>query len=218
MVPGTWLSGLFFVVLVAPGLLFDLLSERRRAGVAESTFREISRVVLASVAFSGLSLAILAVGRAVVPSWLPDPRQLFFGGDLASYLAGHYRLVLRALVAEVAIALLAAVGLHLILTRRAGGATIRFVSPWTKVFRHECPAGYRPEARVRLNDGTMYVGAVGHFTSDLEPEGRELVLVPPLWSKSPTDATLAAVPEEWQRIVIRATNIDSLTVRYWPES
>jgi Family of unknown function (DUF6338) len=50
VVPGSWLSVLLFFLLVAPGLVFDLLSQRRRAGSPESGFREVSRVVLSSLA------------------------------------------------------------------------------------------------------------------------------------------------------------------------
>jgi len=105
MVPGSWLSVLLFFLLVAPGLLFDLLSERRRVGSPESTFREISRVVLSSLAFSGVAFAVLVILRIVHPSWLPDPRRLL--EPKGSYARDHYRLLFRTLVLEVSLALTA---------------------------------------------------------------------------------------------------------------
>jgi MFS family permease len=65
MVPASWLAVLFFLLFVAPGLLFDLLSEKRCAGIAQSGFREISRVVLASILFSAIGAVAVAVVRNV---------------------------------------------------------------------------------------------------------------------------------------------------------
>lgn len=47
MVPVNVWSAVFFMVLVAPGLLHDLMAETRTARHKESAFRKISRVVLA---------------------------------------------------------------------------------------------------------------------------------------------------------------------------
>ena len=68
MVPSTWLSVLFFLLLVAPGALFLL---QRRTAIADSAFLEISRIVLASLAFSGVAFLVLAVVRQARPDWLP---------------------------------------------------------------------------------------------------------------------------------------------------
>ena len=51
MVPSSVAAVLCFMLLVAPGLLFDMLAARRRAGTPESAFHEASRVVLASLAY-----------------------------------------------------------------------------------------------------------------------------------------------------------------------
>jgi hypothetical protein len=179
-IPGTWLSVLFFVLLVAPGLLFELLSERRRAGIPESAFREISRVILASLGFSGFALGVLAIIRAVHPSCMPDPAMLFTTPGM--YVARHYRLVLWTLVAEGLLALGAVWLVHWLLAWRHG-ATIRLVSTWRQVFRRDCPEGCDVFVRVRLSGGIIYTGAVAAFTTDPEDEGGDLVLAPPLFSK-----------------------------------
>ena len=46
-----WGSALAFLLFVAPGIAFDLLSRRRRAAADESTFREVSRVALSNLVF-----------------------------------------------------------------------------------------------------------------------------------------------------------------------
>lgn len=213
MVPSTWLSVLFFLLLIAPGLVFDLLAERRRAGADESAFREASRVALASTAFSGAALAVLATARALKPEWMPDPRRLL--GDGQEYLTDEYRLVLRALLIQVAIALVLALVTHAILAKTRG-ASIRQRSAWSSVFHHELPPGKQAHARVRMTDETVYIGRVAHFTANIEHADRELVLAPPLFSKT-KDGTLKDVPDEWQRILVRGDQIAALSVQYRPK-
>jgi Family of unknown function (DUF6338) len=140
VVLGSWLSVLLFFLFVAPGLLFDLLSERRRAGFSESAFREVSRVVLGSLAFSGFAFALLAILRTVHPAWMPDPKRLLEPRN--SYAKDHYLLILRTLVLQGSLALTAAWAWHIFLARRHGGATIQPVSAWTQVFKRDCPKGH----------------------------------------------------------------------------
>jgi hypothetical protein len=213
LVPTTWLAVLFFVLLIAPGLLYDLLSEQRRLRAGESGFREASRTVLASLIISSLSVGILVAIRLVQPRWMPDPNSLFSGaGD---YVTNHYRLILRTLFLEGIFALSIAAGFHWILTRRVR-ARLRTVSTWTRVFREDCPEGFLPHAQIRLSNGMTYIGQVGHFTADLETADREIVLVPPLYVKKP-DGQFKDMPSEWQRVVLSGASIDSLTVQYRPK-
>jgi hypothetical protein len=72
VVPSSWLSVVLFFLFIAPGLLLDLLSEQRRAGFSESAFREISRILLASIVFSGFAFSVLAIVREVQPERMPD--------------------------------------------------------------------------------------------------------------------------------------------------
>src|SRR6266545_3205043 len=140
MVPGSWLAALLFLLLVAPGLLFDLLSQRRRAGSPESTFREVSRVVLSSLAFSGVAFAALVVVRIVHPAWMPDPRRLL--EPKGAYARDHYRLIFRTVVLEASLAVAAVWAWHAVLAWTQGGATIRRVSAWTRVLRRDRPSGH----------------------------------------------------------------------------
>jgi Family of unknown function (DUF6338) len=212
-VPSTWLAVLFFVLLVAPGLLYDLLADRRRAKASESAFREVSRTVLASLIVSTISFSILVAIRWAHPAWMPDPNRLFTGkGD---YVTGHYRLILRTLLIEGGIALVIAGGFQWARTRRVR-ARLRPVSTWTKVFREECPRGFLPYVQVRLANGMTYVGRVGYFTADLETSDRELVLVPPLYVKRP-DSQLKNMASEWQRVVLSGESVEGLVVQYRPD-
>jgi cytochrome c biogenesis factor len=210
MIPSDWLGVAFFLVIVAPGLLFDLLAGRRRARPTESAFREASRIVLASVVFSGFALSVLTLVHVFRPGLLPDPGEAITGGS--AYVAANYETVVAALVAQLALALGAAAATHWVLARRIR-ARISSLSAWTQAFRHDCPEGARPHVRVRLADGTVYTGAVAHFSPDLDLEQRELVLAPPLWSKT-KDKSLTPVPEQYQRMILRGSAIESMSVEY----
>jgi hypothetical protein len=228
VVPGSWLSVLLFVVLVAPGLLFDLLSDRRRGGFPESTFREISRVVLASFWFSALAFGVLVLLRAVEPGWMPDPRRLL--GSSRTYVPDQYRLIFRALLIQAGLALLFALLAHLWLAREHGatvqrisawiarqlGGKIRRISAWSRVFEEVCPVGDAPYARVRLKSGYVYTGFVGPFSPDFDLDSRELVLLPPLYSKPP-DGELTVMPAQQQCIIFSASEIDMISVEYHPD-
>jgi hypothetical protein len=214
MVPGSWLSVLLFFLFVAPGLLLDLLSERRRAGFSESAFREVSRVVLGSLAFSGVAFALLAIVRTVHPAWMPDPKRLLEPGD--SYAEDHYRLILRTLALQASLALTAAALWHLFLAKKQGGATIRPVSAWTQVFKRDCPKGHDAYVRVRLEGGVIYSGLVANFTSDLEVDGRELILAPPMASRT-GENPMTAVPGQYQRVVLRGSAIEVISIEYRPK-
>lgn len=90
-----------FLLVIAPGLLWEILRERERPALPGSTFREVSRVALVSLLCTGAALTALAAVRAIAPNWMPDP------GAWArhdNYLDDHYRLVGRALIIELALA------------------------------------------------------------------------------------------------------------------
>jgi hypothetical protein len=214
VVPGSWLSVLLFFLLVAPGLLFDLLSERRRAGFSESGFREVSRVVLGSLAFSGFAFALLAIVRIVHPAWMPDPRRLLDPQD--PYAREQYALILRTLVLQESLALAAAWAWHMILAKKQGGATIRPISAWTQVFKRDCPKGHDAYVRVRLAGGVIYSGLVANFSSDLEVDGRELILASPIASRT-GENPMTAVPGQYQRVVIRGSAIEVMSIEYRPK-
>jgi hypothetical protein len=209
--PSTWLSVLLFLLFVAPGLTFDLLSQRRRAGLSDSAFREISRIVLASLFFSGAALGVLVALYFLGVGWLPAPARLL-AADGGNYARANLDLVSYALLVEVGLALALATAFHVILQMRTS-AYIRQTSAWTRVFRRDCPADHDVYVRVKLDDGSIYVGLLANFTADLEVSGRELVLAPPLYTK-PKAGQLQLIPENFQRLVIKGDNAVVLSVDY----
>jgi hypothetical protein len=212
MVPSSWLTVVLFLLLVSPGLLFDLLAARRRTGPSESAFHETSRIVLASLGFTAVALAVLTVVGLLAPGLLPDPKGLLDPSGV--YPADHWPAVLGAVVAEAAVAHGAAVLVHWLLARRRK-ATIRPVSAWTAVFRRHCPPKHHAYVRLRLAGGVVYTGTVLGFTSDQPLADRELVLGPPLYSKT-GDRPLAQLPSDYTRVVIRGAMIETMAVEYRP--
>ena len=210
MVPSTWLTVVLFLLLVSPGLLFDLLAARRRTGPVESAFHETSRIVLASLGFTAAALAVLALVGAVVPGLLPDPKGLF--DPNGAYPVDHWPAVVGALAAESVLAHGAVLLVHWRLARRVG-TRIRPVSAWTALFRRDRPKGHRPYVRLRLAGGIVYTGSVLSFTSDLPLADRELVLGPPLYSKT-GDRPLTPLPADYTRVLIRGAMIETMAVEY----
>jgi hypothetical protein len=212
VVPSTLLSVPFFFLFVAPGALFALLSRRRRPAAQDSAFLEVSRIVLASIGFSGAAFLVLAGVRQIHRSWLPEPRGLF-GTDSAAYVHERYGLVLWTFAIGAAVACALAWAFDWLLLRRQGGAKIRHVSAWRQVLKLDQPKGTDVFARVRLDDDTVYHGRVLDFSADLETEGRELILGQPMQSAR-TGKSLQPVPDRYARVVISGDSIKVLSVEY----
>lgn len=223
MIPTTWLSVVLFVLFVAPGLLFDLLADKRRATGPQSPFREASRVVLASLAFTSVGIAVVSLVRVIHASWMPDPRQML--GGTREYLIEHLGALLWAGALELAVALGCAWGFHQVLVVRHG-APLRQVSAWKAVFRDDVPVptvGVAPApiadvavtilVRVKLLNGTVFTGQVAHYTADLELPVREIVLGPPLFSKTGSNP-LTALSTDWSRLILAGSSIESIAVQY----
>lgn len=215
MLPATWVAALLFLLFVVPGLTYDLLSDRRRSLGAESTFREISRVMLASTAFTGITIvAIQAASQLLDPVWPVRPTKLLSDGG--RYAATVATPLAWTVVAATGTATTLAVATHLIRANMSGGATIRQRSAWTRAFSHDCPPGKYPYVRVRLESGAQYSGRLQDYSSDLELEDRELVLTPPWLKVKPPEGDWQKVPSDVERIILRGALATSITVTYWP--
>lgn len=105
MLPSSWLTVVSFLLLVAPGLLFDLLAARRRVGVSESAFREVSRIVLASLAFSALGVTSVIACHVFWPTAFPELDKVLVD---EAYVRTNPRLLVTAVVTGTAIAMVLA--------------------------------------------------------------------------------------------------------------
>jgi Family of unknown function (DUF6338) len=211
MVPSTWLALLLFLLVVSPGVLFDLLESRRKVNAAESAFREIGRVVLGSVGFTVVAIVVLLLVRLGLPTFLPDPGALIRGGS--RYFADHYIVVFSAIGAEAVLAHGAAALVHWWLARTNGGDTIRHISAWSKVLKGDVPPQHHVYGRLRLSDGAVFSGRILHFTADLPLADRELVLGQPMASKTGTNP-IAPVPNAYRFVIIRGAAIESMAIEH----
>lgn len=214
MIPQSVLALVAFLFLVAPGLLFELLGERRRPAREETAFREASRTALASLLLSLAAVLLLVAIGQWKPTLLPDVERWL--RDSKNYVPDHYDVVGRFLLLELGVALVLAVLTDLALGVRRR-STIRPISGWHRVFRTELPRGSQPYIRVRLTDGSEYCGVLAAYSTNYGLGDRELVLASPLtrrWPHEPMPSPLADPP--WQRMVIPGPVIHDFWVSYIP--
>ncbi|MEV8440749.1 DUF6338 family protein [Actinosynnema sp. NPDC051121] len=224
MVPQTLGAVASFLALVAPGIVFELLRERRRAGFKESSFREASRVALGSLVFTlSASVLLIAVGAAVRAvsgvHVVVDLERLVSDG--AAYVRAHPALVTTSVLAELVLACALAALLDLLLARRRSEiASVQQQTAWHQVFRRDRPPGSVPWVHVHLVDGTSFFGFLRSHTASGVPEEREIVLegVSMTYLGKPLDGDESHVEdvigERWARVVIPATQIKYLRIQY----
>lgn len=231
--PTSWGGVLLFLLLIAPGLLFDLLADRRRAQAKETALRETGRIILASLVFGAVAFLVICVLASVFPQAFVWPFAALEADDpLSRY--GPPRLA-ATLGAQTVVALGAAWSYNQWLGRRrryklnasnwrqlftrdwwrSGErlGRIRAVSSWKLILGDNVPKGQYAHARVRLKSGTVWIGRVGPFSTDLETSGRELVLQKPL-SAGPPGKPPKPLPVSWHVVLLAGDDIDSITVKY----
>lgn len=217
MVPSTVATFLAFLLLVVPGLLFEFIRDTRRPTVQRSNFREVSSVLLAGTACSLVSIIILAALRGYWPASMPNP-----GGWLsnaAPYLSTHYRLIVRTVLLELALAcLLSLLAARLSVRRPKGLRTSMSNDPtlWEGIFgKVEPSSNPYPYLTVRMANGQAICGkALG-----VDPHGSRdwghLILQGALRRYSQ-----AGAPEDvdgWQRVMIPIAEIQEIWIRFVSE-
>lgn len=111
MIPKTVVELFSFLLLVAPGVGYELLRERRAPKRDQTAFRELSRVALYSFWFSFLSCAAIALLRIPFGTALFDPAKYLSDKE---YLKSHYTAVVWTVTLEVLIAFALVVVAYLI--------------------------------------------------------------------------------------------------------
>lgn len=177
MVPQTVLGFFFFLLLVAPGVGFELLRERRTPLINETAFREAARVALYSFGFSFASLAIIALLRISLLKHLFDLGA--YSQDSTGYVKAHYTAVIWTIVLEVLIAFalvlivdqISAAGAYSKLYRKLPkaiqtilGTYIRQHGIWWDMLVASKPDGTIPWLSIRLSDGSR-IGGYHHMST-----------------------------------------------------
>lgn len=223
MVPQTIGALASFLALVAPGIVFELLRERRRAGGRETVFREASRVALSSLAFTVASTAILLGVHAATSKWFGwkvfvDLQALVAKPD---YAKQNVALVAYSAVAELALACLLALAVDLVLARRRQQpSSVGRQSAWVRVFRDDRPRNAVCWVHVMLEDGSSFFGFLRSYDAAGDPDKREIVLegVKLTYVGVPVsggeDVQTKVIGQDWERVVIPSARIKYLRVQY----
>jgi Family of unknown function (DUF6338) len=212
VIPQTIAALAAFLFLVAPGLTFELIRERRRPPVDETAFREASRVALASLVFTLLSLLILFIGQLLAPKLLPDPAVWVESGK--AYIKKNYQLIAIAALLQFALSCgLAATAAVII--GRSSAARINPYSLWYLALRGWVKPKQQPLAMVVLNNDTTIFGQVRGYSTENERDNRELILGPPLFYQEEGDEETTDLSTDWTYVLIPASSMRYLAVDYW---
>jgi hypothetical protein len=235
MIPQSLVSLILFLALIAPGLAYQLLWERRNPALEQSAFREASRTVLMSLVFTGVSAGIFALLRMRWPRFLFDPGEFIRNEKL--YVSQHYSIVGWSLALQVGLALALVLLVHSVpswlaqLPRRLTGWMPNWLCDrwrgqmtsggiWFDIFRRDVPAGKAPWVHLRLTDGSYIKGYVAHYTPSQKPENREIAVEKPAETgdmrimdvkMSPSSQILR---RQWNYIVVRGDEITYMRVAY----
>lgn len=224
------------MALIAPGLAYEALWEKRHPSRDQSTFREAGRTVLTSLLFISLSSAILALLRLRWPRFLFDPGEIVRGG--AKFISDNFSLTIWALAIYVGLALVLVALAHLLpvwinklpnrCTRRMpnwmcarwrGQMTSEGI--WFDVFRKNVPLGKAAWVQVRLTDGSYVKGYVAAYTPASTPEKREICIQKPAdgagdmrihdLKMKPPNQNLKG---RWDYVIVRGDDISYMRVAY----
>lgn len=217
MVPQTIGTLASFLALVAPGIVFELLRERRRAGAKESAFHEASRVAVSSLAFSLTSTAILIGLHAAMSAWFGwtlfvDVPALVTQPD---YAKQHVALIGYSVVAELVLACALALAFDFVLAgRRRQPRSMGRQSAWVKVFRDDRPENTLCWVHVMFEDGTSVFGFLRSYDADGDPSTREIVLEGVKMTYVGEGRRISVIGRDWERVVIPGSRIKFLRVQY----
>lgn len=211
MIPSTTAAVVVFVLLVSPGIAFELLWQRSRPRRDETAFVEISRVLLAGVAFSGAAALLMVVVAALAPGAAADLLSLVRSGQ--GYVEGHPGLTLGTLVTGVTIAVCVAIAAHELLTpptvRRIVQETV-----WHTAFSRMAGPGVRVFLSVQLKNGTTVTGYSAGYSTEPDPVKRDLLLTAPLAIRLPGETVATPLADAWQTLVLSGTEIRTIATAY----
>ena len=210
MIPDGIGSVVVFLVLIAPGLLFDWLEDRRRPTIKESAFREAGRTVLASLALAVAAALVLMLLATAFPGLLLNPADLATE-NARQLVEDRQGAAVLTLLVQTGLAFGLAVGLHAVLAHRSTTA-LEAVSLWFKAVR-AAPRGTVAYAQVRLASGATWYGVVEAYSADLETGGRELLLSKPIMAARKGEK-LKALDPRWERVVLRGDEIEWIAFKY----
>lgn len=210
--PESWTALLIFLLAVIPGLAFDGFSQRRRPNVDESSFREASRVIQASVGLALPGLAVASLFYVIVSGGTAPNLVAIFSGD-SVYFEREYWPLLIGVCGYLLGSVGAGFALNWVFGRIHGATLTASHSQWRQVFRGDRPVESDTFVRVAMVSGESWSGLVGYYSADLEVAGRELVLRAPIARASGFSSNFIPV-DGIGALILRGDNIESIQVFY----
>jgi hypothetical protein len=218
MIPQTLGALAAFLGLVAPGLTFELVRERKRAQVFGSTFREASRVALASFTLVTFSVIVQAITWAILPTISIDINKWIKLGNL--YLQENAEKIAINLAATTIFACALGYGLAFAISKvRKERASLSNGSAWQEALRSGLPDKGNAWAHVQLRDGTAFFGYVESYTLNEKPEDREILLQGitmqrAKMSDSGDMVDAKNIGKNWEKVAILASQISYIRIQY----
>ncbi|WP_264028757.1 DUF6338 family protein [Mycobacterium mantenii] len=158
--PTSLLALIIFICFVTPGVVFELLRERRRPPRTYSTFRETGVIIAASVLFSLPAIVILFLIHGFEPRPFPDLQKL--AESPGKYAPDHLGSVVGLIVAFVAVAVGIAAIWDLILQLFRRRAPVTPFPVWYEILIGEArdKVGEAVGVLLELKEGGRVMGAV----------------------------------------------------------
>lgn len=233
MIPQTAIAFLAFILLVVPGISFELLRQTRRPSFEQTALEELARVVLASVAFTSAAGFILAIFGTFVDGMVIKPEPLASRG-LGWYWSHHPKAVVATVFLELAIATTLALLIHRSLNHPQGRGiaawTVRRVAKWLRhepgeqverfpvwrtLFRDLRPRGADTKLTVLKKDGTLITGLLAAYSSTGSGDDREIALSEPIEILRPGYKHPRQLIGGWKIIMVSSAEISEVFVT-WP--
>ena len=233
--PTTLVGLAIFVIFLSPGFVYLVRTETRLPERRYSPLRETVTIVSVSLAANGVIVGLFAILRCLLPTITPDVGAIV--RDPSGYFQSSYaEVMIWSVVLLLAASCLAAVVAvppewsskfaskirfwpgsaiaTFIATRRLQGP-IEQLSGWGFAFTK------RPDHRVYvgldLKDGTYLYGPLFAFSTDLEEnDARSIQIGRPVKIRPPGDNMTAAEDWDVDRVIVSASQIKTISVRYVP--
>lgn len=214
--PNSPMSALFYLILLVPGIAYVKVTERHRASLKLSTFRETTNIVFASVV-SLFVVLVIAVGFALFSPPLNRFMTDLFRDPVGLFDRDPIGLVVASLIGISAASFFAVVFGH----QRVQAWIESFLttktsiknhwSGWIAAFEDEGMQGHHRLVSVTLKDGSWIQGVLKSYSAIPDDTGdRALVLYG--FNKSSPKGSVEIEDLEDQFVVIQADQIAQLSV------
>lgn len=208
MIPNSVATLVAFLLLIAPGIIWENRKAGHNPGRKESNLIEASRIILASLVATSVSSLIIFpwVWMPLYKAALSDEGDTAPATKLTYFLAVYLTSVVACLITFI-------FGWF----KLPGRPPIDGARVWHKVFvTWKDPGSLNPYIQVDLIDGACWRGQLKTFDADLDDTHRTLAIGQPLRFKSAPEAEFKKI-NNWDVAIISETQVKSIKVGYAPK-